>query len=98
MKRLTQKENNSFKVDKEMIEINGISATGDAVDKLGRFEDMLETLINRQHEIEKNLDVLREQDKAKTVKFREALADKFTNLRLISLMQTYKLIDSDEFK
>ncbi|MEG1075422.1 MAG: hypothetical protein RSF84_09805 [Ruthenibacterium sp.] len=68
------------------------NATADAINKLGRLEDLCDTLPQKQAEISAELAVLRAAGKEKSVQFRELLTQKLTNSLLISTLQAYQLL------
>lgn len=93
MNRLTRAldSNDFYIVDDTKIkhDINGYS--GDAVNKLAKFENFYDDLMSRQNEISKELEKLRLEDKTRTVRFKQLLADKLTNNNIIMLFKTYGL-------
>lgn len=70
-------------------EANGYS--GDAINKLAKFENIYDDLISKQSEISKELEKLRLEDKTHSVKFKQLLANKITNNNIIILFKTYGL-------
>jgi len=59
---------------------------GDAVEKLAKFENLHDYLVERQICIPKELEALRNEGKSKTVKFKELLAQKLINETLLDLL------------
>ncbi|MEG3074326.1 MAG: hypothetical protein RR867_08930 [Ruthenibacterium sp.] len=68
------------------------NAPADAINKLGRLEDLCDTLPQKQAEISAELAVLRAAGKEKSVQFRELLTQKLTNSQLLSTLQAYQLL------
>lgn len=93
MKRLTNKtENNDFYVTKF---IDGKSADeeyyGEAVERLAKFENLFDRLVERKNEIPKELDVLRSEGKNKTYGYKEKFAEKLMNDMMLNLFEQYGL-------
>lgn len=65
--------------------------SGEAVDKLAKFENFYEDLISKQETYTQELDQLRGEDKTRTVKFRQTFANKLTNQDLLILLKKYGL-------
>lgn len=91
MNRLTRAldSNNFYVVDDAKVQhdINGYS--GEAINKLAKFENIYDDLISKQSEISKELEKLRLEDKTHSVKFKQLLANKITNNNIIILLKTY---------
>jgi hypothetical protein len=60
---------------------------GDAIQKLAKFENLYDYLIARQNSIPKELEILRNEGKIKTVTFRELLSRKMMNAALLTMME-----------
>lgn len=75
--------------DKVNHDVNGYS--GDAINKLAKFENIYDDLIANQREISKELEKLRLEGKMNSVKFKQLLANKMTNNNIIILCKTYGL-------
>lgn len=69
------------------------TALADAVNKLGRLEDLCEALPLEQEKIALQLAKLRENGKEKSVQFRELLSKKLTNSLVLGTLQAYQLTD-----
>ncbi len=65
--------------------------TGQAIARLAAFENAFEALLASQQQAAAELDSLRGQGKAKTVKFRELLAKKIIQGNLIALFELHGL-------
>jgi len=63
----------------------------EAVDRLGRFENVYYDLTAQQVEISKELEKLRSEGKTKTVRFKQLLATKLTNSSILITFETYGL-------
>ncbi len=83
MKRFTEKNKEGYCISDENLK--------DAVQRLGEFEDAYEALKYRQELIPKELESLRLQGKEKTVKFREAMAQKLINNNIILFFESHGL-------
>lgn len=93
MNRLTRAldGNNLYVVEDSKIQhdVNGYS--GDAINKLAKFENFYDNLISKQSEITKELEKLKLEGKTRSVKFKQLLANKLTNSNIIILLKTYGL-------
>jgi len=93
MERLTKLMGNNdlYIVDDLTVnhDVNGY--TGEAITKLAKFENIYEDLIASQSEISKQLEKLRNEEKIKTVRFRELMVKKMTNVMIIELFKSYGL-------
>lgn len=63
--------------------------TGDAIDRLAAFENVYEALTKEQDDIAHKMDKLRSEGKSKTVTFKQLMANKLTNINLLSILGTY---------
>ena len=68
--------------------IHGYS--GEAIDKLARFENFYLDLL-AQVAIPEEMEKLRQQGKTKSVRFRELMGEKMVKANLISLIKSYGL-------
>ena len=93
MVRLTRAlDNNEFYIvddDKVNHDVNGYS--GDAINKLANFENIYDDLVASQSEISKELEILRNEGKTHSCKFKELMVKKLTNNNIIILFKTYGL-------
>lgn len=62
-----------------------------ALDRLGRCEDLLSDLEREQTELSQKLEELRFQGKNKTVQFKELMARKLVNQQLRLRLEQYRL-------
>lgn len=84
MERLTKKlDNNNYIVDNDRL--------NQAINKLAIFENIYEELNAEQIEISKKLEVLRNEGKMKSLKFRELMTKKLTNSTVLALFKNYGL-------
>ena len=65
------------------------------MDRLERFEKALNDIIDGYNELGKKLEVLRNEGKVKTTKFRELLGKKLVYSMIITIFKRYDLIDKD---
>ncbi|NJD04852.1 MAG: hypothetical protein FIA99_20135 [Ruminiclostridium sp.] len=93
MSRLTRvlDSNNLYVVDDTKVQHEANGYSGDAINKLAKFENIYDDLISKQSEISKELEKLRLEDKTHSVKFKQLLANKITNNNIIILFKTYGL-------
>lgn len=91
MERITKIFNDSYIVENSKIEsIDGVFI-GEAVDRLATFENILDKIEKRQQEIAIELEKIHKEDKMKSYKFRELMAEKMVNDRIISTFKIYGL-------
>jgi hypothetical protein len=92
MDRFTKVLNNNFYVvddTKAQHDKNGYS--GDAINRLAKFENIYYDFILKQNEITKELEKLRIEGKTHTVKFKQLLANKLTNSNILMVFEDYGL-------
>lgn len=92
MDRFTKVLNNNFYVvddTKAQHDKNGYS--GDAINRLAKFENIYYDLILKQNEITKELEKLRIEGKTHTVKFKQLLSNKLTNSNILMVFGDYGL-------
>lgn len=65
--------------------------TGEAVEKLARFENFYDELVASQEEISKELEMLRNEGKEKSVRFRELFGKKLMNNNTLIMLKYYKI-------
>ena len=88
MIRLTElSENQQYVVDKLYIKEEKQCYGGQAIERLAAYENLYESLLRYQNEISKDLEMLRQANKNKSVKFKELLANKIVNNNLIDLLE-----------
>lgn len=61
----------------------------EAINRLGRFEDIYEALLERQGKTESDMDILRSKGKTKSVQFRELLVQKVSTDNMLNLFGLY---------
>jgi len=89
MSRLTQKSDKGLYFtmdDKIMQDANGYS--GDAVEKLAKFENLYDDLISKQIEITDELEKLRKDGKMHTARFKLLLDRKIANNTIIIIFES----------
>ena len=67
--------------------MNGYS--GEAVNRLARFEDIVDDLQQKQEFIAKEMDQLRAEGKTNTIRFKQNLANKLLNSQILALFESY---------
>lgn len=89
MIRLTQKREgqDGYFVNRERVVCDENGCTGEAITRLAKFENALDELLARQNETVKEMDRLRDEEKTKSVRFRELLANKMMNGVIIALFE-----------
>lgn len=85
MDRLTRKLDNT---ENYTVEDGNITR---AINKLAIFENIYEELEAEQIEISKKLEVLRNEGKMKSLKFRELMTKKLTNTTVLTIFRNYGL-------
>jgi hypothetical protein len=80
-----------YVVEDEKIKHDLRGYSGEAVDKLAKFENFYEDLLAKQETYIRELDQLRSEDKTRTVKFRQTFANKLINQDLLILLKKYGL-------
>ena len=68
-------------------DMNGYS--GEAVNRLARFEDIVDDLQQKQEFIAKEMDQLRAEGKTNTIRFKQNLANKLLNSQILALFESY---------
>lgn len=93
MARLTKVLGNQegYWVDIAAIEKIKDGFTGEAIAKLAILENILDDLTANQAELTEQLDRLREEDKTKTVRFKEMMGQKLMNNMMITHFKKYGL-------
>lgn len=65
--------------------------TGDAIEKLARFENFYDDLVNEQAKLADELALLRSEGKEKSVQFKELLTRKLVNINTMIFLKNYGL-------
>ena len=92
MDRLTRAlDDGTYVVDSSKVEPNIHGYSGEAIDKLARFENFYLDLLASQVAIPEEMEKLRQQGKTKSVRFRELMGEKMGKANLISLIKSYGL-------
>ncbi|AHF11461.1 MULTISPECIES: hypothetical protein [Dehalobacter] len=93
MERLTKalESNGLFIVDDFQIQHDANGYSGEAINKLAKFENFYDDLIFKQSEISMGLEKLRFEGKTNSVKFKQLLTNKMTNHTILILLKTYGL-------
>lgn len=63
------------------------------MDRLERFEKALRDILDEYEKLGKELEILRNDEKMKTTKFRELLGKKLVYSMIITIFKRYNLID-----
>lgn len=93
MDRLTRSSNNHefYVVDHEKVNPDTNGYSGEAINRLGRFEDFYEALVAGQIEIPKEMQKLRNEGKEKSYRYKELMGKKLTDNHILSLLKAYGL-------
>lgn len=93
MDRLTRIADNQthFMVDHAKVNPDRKGYTGEAINKLGRFEDFYEGLVASQSEIPQEMQKLRNEGKEKSFRYKELMGKKLTNSHILSLLEAYDI-------
>ncbi|HQA07103.1 MAG TPA: hypothetical protein PKW25_03440 [Syntrophomonadaceae bacterium] len=91
MHRLTRLYENYYVVDHSRVNSLDEGYAGEAVEQLAKFENFYEHLLELQQTIPAELDKLRCQNKTKTYRFRELMAQKHMNENTLKLLSLYGL-------
>ncbi len=98
MERFTEKNignaggQEKYLLGEQKIELGPLGYTGEAVDRLGVFEDILEDLFAAQERLSAQMEQLRAQGKTKSFQFRELMGKKLVNSNILSIFQTYGIL------
>ena len=93
MERLTSKSKKSgdYLIKKEHVIEFEDGFSGDAAEKLAKFENFYEELFESQDIISKELEKLRLEGKEKSTKFRELFTKKLMNNSILILLKSFGL-------
>jgi len=93
MKRYTHKKDdiNVIMIDEVKLENGFIS--GEAIDRLAKFESFYDDIEKAQNDISIQLDELRKEGKEKTVQFRELFTKKLVNNNVLAFLRFHGLTD-----
>ena len=93
MKRLTQtkEDPDNYLVEENQIEPMESGFSGNAILKLAKYENFHEGLMREQEKISLEMQKLRSDGKARTVTFKQLLANKLANSQTLILLGTYGL-------
>lgn len=78
-------------IDNKMADHNNNGYTGEAINKLAKFENIFEDLLSSQVKISEELEILRNQGKTNSLKFKELMVKKLTNNNVLILFKSYGL-------
>lgn len=84
-------DNDFYVVDDTKVQHDSNGYSGDAVNRLAKFENIYDDLILKQNEITKELEKLRIEGKIHTVKFKQLLANKLANSNILMAFEDYGL-------
>lgn len=82
-------EPGTYGIDTDCLSSGNGFYTGIAADRLAAFENMAEDLQTAQEMVIAEMDSLRMEGKEKTVRFKELMTKKLTNMNLLILLKGY---------
>jgi hypothetical protein len=92
MKRLTSLDNEkTYIVSTDSIRTKPHGYAGEAIDTLAKFEDFFDDLQSNQTKITYEMEILRQQDKSHSPRFKELFARKMINNSILILLKQYGL-------
>lgn len=92
MPRLTAKNaSGEYTASQSLVTLGEDGLTGPLVDRLAAFEDLQESVLQKQAELSEEMERLRLAGKEKSARFRECMGRKLSNSYLLSLMQAQGL-------
>ncbi|HEX3031452.1 MAG TPA: hypothetical protein VHS59_04325 [Bacillota bacterium] len=83
--------NGSYIVDADKVKCDAQGCSGEAMDRLARFENFYSDLVAGQIKTVEDMEKLRSEGKTKSVRFRELMVKKMTDSNLIDLLKFYGL-------
>lgn len=89
MERLTRPLNGGYVVDETKVVPGSEGYTGEAINRLGKFEDFVEQLMASQTEIPKQLQMLRDEGKEKSYRYKELMGKKLTDSNILGLLKSH---------
>ena len=87
MERLSRPVSGGYFIEEHVIQRSGEGYTGEAVERLARFENMLERLLKERDETAAELERLRNEGKEKSVTFKQLLAKKLMNSNMLVMFE-----------
>lgn len=69
--------------------------TANAIDRLGRLEDLCDLLVQEQTQVAGQLEQMRYENKTHSVKFKELLVKKLNNSNIFTLLKVHGIFDID---
>jgi len=90
MERLTELAEGKGKyISKHILAEENGDFSGEAIERLAKFENLLEEMMHQKDELPRELAKLREQGKEKTYSFREILSNKLTIETFLRIMKDF---------
>ncbi|MGI6550418.1 MAG: hypothetical protein ACOX4Q_10370 [Syntrophomonadales bacterium] len=89
MDRLTRSQNGGYVVDQTKVTPDPGGYSGEAINRLGKFEDFLEHLMTSQNEIPGQLQKLRDEGKEKSYRYKELMGKKLSDSYILNLLKSY---------
>ena len=92
MERLTKiLENDEFYVDTDKVESIQNGYSGEAVNRLGKFENFYFDLLKSRKDLPDELQKLKDDGKEKSYRYKELMAKKFTINHVLGLLDMYDI-------
>ncbi|NLW92389.1 MAG: hypothetical protein GXY34_12425 [Syntrophomonadaceae bacterium] len=89
MERITRLIEGRYYVNDAAIDHHSQGYLGEAINRLAVFENIVEELMTSQKQISEDLEKLRGQGKEKSVRFKELMVKKLTNINTLILFKSY---------
>jgi hypothetical protein len=94
MERLTTAADCGYAAYEAYIQKCAEGYTGEAIEKLAKFENMLERLLKEQGDTAARLEKLRKEGREKSVTFKQLLAKKLTYSGMLALFESHGIVTS----
>jgi hypothetical protein len=89
MERITRAAGGVYTVSEESVRKCSEGWAGDAVEKLAKFENMLEKLLKERDDTAAELESLRKEGREKSVTFKQLLARKLLNGNILVMLESH---------
>lgn len=95
MERLTKRElpESPWRVEPAAVERTEFGYSGTAIERLAKFEDILEAVLEEQGRLGPKLEQMRIDGKTHSYQFKEMMGKKLMNAHLLALFKTHGIMD-----
>lgn len=93
MKRYTHKKDDTHVIMIDDVKIENGFISGEAIDRLAKFESFYDEIEKAQNDISLQLEELRSEGREKTVQFRELFTKKLVNNNVLAFLRFHGLTD-----